>query len=77
MFYIVIIFENNVSVVVFIVSVIDVDSGDMLIFFLLGIGSGYFFILLLIGLVFLNMVLDYEWKLSYVFSVIVCDGNGG
>lgn len=77
MFYIVIIFENNVSVVVFIVSVIDVDSGDMLIFFLLGVGSGYFFILLLIGLVFLNMVLDYEWKLSYVFSVIVCDGNEG
>lgn len=77
MFYIVIIFENNVSVVVFIVSVIDVDSGDMLIFFLLGVGSGDFFILLLIGLVFLNMVLDYEWKLSCVFSVIVCDGNEG
>lgn len=77
LFYVVILFENNVSVVVSVMSVIDDDSGDILIFFLLGVGSGDFFILLFIGLVFFSRVLDYESKFSYVLNVIVCDEYGG
>lgn len=77
LFYVVILFENNVSVVVSVMSVIDDDSGDILIFFLLGIGSGDFFILLFIGLVLFSRVLDYESKFSYVLNVIVCDEYGG
>lgn len=77
LFYVVILFENNVSVVVSVMSVIDDDSGDILIFFLLGVGSGDFFILLFIGLVLFSRVLDYESKFSYVLNVIVCDEYGG
>ena len=69
--------ENNASAVVLTVSATDADSGDTLTFFLSGVGSGDFSILSSTGLVSLNTALDYERKSSYVFSVIVRDGNGG
>ena len=69
--------ENNASAVVHTVSATDADSGDILTFFLSGVGSGDFSILSSTGLVSLNTALDYERKSSYVLSVIVRDGNGG
>lgn len=69
--------ENNASAVVYTLSASDTDSGDTLQYFLTGVGSGDFSILSSTGLVSLNNALDYERKSSYVFSVIVRDGNGG
>ena len=69
--------ENNVSATVYTLSASDTDSSDTLEYFLSGVGSGDFSILSSTGLVSLNNALDYERKSSYVFSVIVRDGNGG
>lgn len=69
--------ENNVSATVYTLSATDTDSSDTLEYFLSGVGSGDFSILSSTGLVSLNSALDYERKSSYVFSVIVRDGNGG
>lgn len=69
--------ENNASAVVSAMSAIDDDSGDILTFFLSGIGSGDFSILSSIGLVSLSRALDYESKSSYVLNVIVRDEYGG
>ena len=69
--------ENNVSATVYTLSATDTDSSDMLEYFLSGVGSGDFSILSSTGLVSLSSALDYERKSSYVFSVIVRDGNGG
>ena len=69
--------ENNASAVVYTLSASDTDSGDTLQYFLTGVGSGDFSILSSTGLVSLNNALNYERKSSYVFSVIVRDGNGG
>ena len=69
--------ENNASAVVYTLSASDTDSGDTLQYFLTGVGSGDFSILSSTGLVSLNNALDYERKSSYVFNVIVRDGNGG
>ena len=69
--------ENNVSATVYTLSASDTDSSDTLEYFLSGVGSGDFSILSSTGLVSLSSALDYERKSSYVFSVIVRDGNGG
>ena len=69
--------ENNVSATVYTLSATDTDSTDTLEYFLSGVGSGDFSILSSTGLVSLSSALDYERKSSYVFSVIVRDGNGG
>ena len=69
--------ENNVSATVYTLSATDTDSSDTLEYFLSGVGSGDFSILSSTGLVSLSSALDYERKSSYVFSVIVRDGNGG
>lgn len=69
--------ENNASAVVSAMSAIDDDSGDILTFFLSGIGSGDFSILSSTGLVSLSRALDYESKSSYVLNVIVRDEYGG
>lgn len=69
--------ENNVSATVYTLSATDTDSSDTLEYFLSGVGSGDFSILSSTGLVSLSNSLDYERKSSYVFSVIVRDGNGG
>ena len=69
--------ENNASAVVSAMSAIDNDSGDILTFFLSGIGSGDFSILSSTGLVSLSRALDYESKSSYVLNVIVRDEYGG
>lgn len=69
--------ENNASAVVSATSAIDDDSGDILTFFLSGVGSGDFSILSSTGLVSLSRALDYESKSSYVLNVIVRDEYGG
>ena len=69
--------ENNASAVVSAMSAIDDDSGDILTFFLSGVGSGDFSILSSTGLVSLSRALDYESKSSYVLNVIVRDEYGG
>lgn len=69
--------ENNASAVVSVMSAIDDDSGDILTFFLSGVGSGDFSILSSTGLVSLSRALDYESKSSYVLNVIVRDEYGG
>lgn len=69
--------ENNVSATVYTLSATDTDSTDTLEYFLSGVGSGDFSILSSTGLVSLSSALDYERKSSYVFSVIVRDGNCG
>ena len=69
--------ENNASAVVSAMSAFDDDSGDILTFFLSGVGSGDFSILSSTGLVSLSRALDYESKSSYVLNVIVRDEYGG
>ena len=75
--YTVTVAENNASVTVYTLSATDADSGDTLEYFLSGVGSDDFSILSSTGLVSPSNALDYERKSSYVFSVIVRDGNGG
>lgn len=75
-FYSVSVVENDVVVVVYIVSVIDEDSGDFVMFILFGIGSIDFLISLFMGVVILICVLDFEIIFVYYFIIRVGDLNG-
>lgn len=76
-FYSVSVVENDVVVVVYIVSVIDEDSGDFVMFILFGIESIDFLISLFMGVVILICVLDFEIIFVYYFIIRVGDLNGG